>query len=112
MNTPHQIYIAIVTEMFCFAALVDDNNDTIYRNLSGHFPVRSYAGNQYIFIAYVHTINAILIKLMEGMDPGNMIAVFKEIYEELEVRNCKPKLHVFWTINVRKQWNHTSKKRR
>ena len=34
------------------------------------------------------------MKLMEGMDDGNMIAVFKEIYKELEIQNCKPKLHV------------------
>ena len=31
---------------------------------------------------------------MKGMYDLDMIAVFKEIYEELELRNCKPKLHV------------------
>ena len=34
------------------------------------------------------------MKPMKGMDDGSMIAVFEEIYEELEIRNCKPKLHV------------------
>ena len=34
------------------------------------------------------------MKPMKGMDDRNMIAVFKKIYKELEVRNCKPKLHV------------------
>ena len=34
------------------------------------------------------------MKPMKGMHDRGMIAVFKEIYEELEIRNCKPKLHV------------------
>ena len=34
------------------------------------------------------------MKPMVRMDDGNMIAVFKEIYEELEIRNCRPKVHV------------------
>ena len=36
-------------------------------------------------------INAILIEPTKGMDEGN---IFKEIYEELEIRNCRPKLLV------------------
>ena len=32
--------------------------------------------------------------ILIGMDDGNMIAVYKEIYEELEIQNCKPKLHL------------------
>ena len=31
---------------------------------------------------------------MKTMIDNNMAAVFKEIYKELEERNCKPKLHV------------------
>ena len=34
------------------------------------------------------------MKPMKRMDDSNMIAIFKEIYEELEIRNCEPKLHV------------------
>ena len=34
------------------------------------------------------------MKPMKGMDDGSMIAVFKEIYEELEIQNFRPKLHV------------------
>ena len=66
--------------MFYFSALTDANDDTIYSDLAGRFPVRSYAGNQYIFIAYIYTIDATLMKTTKGMDDGNMIAVFKEIY--------------------------------
>ena len=73
--------------------LADVNDDTIYNDLMGHSPVCSLSGITYIFIAYVYTMNAILIKPMKGMNDGNMVAVFKEIYAELEERNCKPKLH-------------------
>ena len=83
----------IDNEMFCFAALADVNDDKIYSDLLGCFPVWSYVGYQYIFTAYVYTINAILMEPMEGMDVCNMIAVFKDIYKELEIRNFKPKLH-------------------
>ena len=40
--------------MFCFAALADQNDNTIYRDLAGKFPVRSYSGMNYLFIAYIY----------------------------------------------------------
>ena len=79
MNPPHPICPAIDNGMFCFAALSEANDDTIYRDLAGRFPVQLYAGNQYIFIAYIYIINAIIMKPMEGMHDRDMIAVFKEI---------------------------------
>ena len=85
MNPPHQICTAIDDEMFYFAALVEANVDTVYSDLAGQFPVRSYAGNQYIFIAYIYTINTIIMKPMKEMHDRDMIAVFREIYEELEI---------------------------
>ena len=51
MNPLHQICTAIDNEVFCFTALADANEDTIYSDLTGRFRVRSYTGNQYIFIA-------------------------------------------------------------
>ena len=94
MNSLQQICTAIDHEMFCFAALADVNNDMIYSDLTGKFPVQSFSGMNYIFIAYIYTINAILINQMKGMNDDNVVAVFKEIYAELEGGNCKPKLHV------------------
>ena len=34
------------------------------------------------------------MKPIKGMHDKDMTAVFKEIYEELEIQNCKPKLHI------------------
>ena len=84
--------MAIAHEMFYFVALANVNDDTIYSDLTGRFPVRLFSNMNYVFIAYVYTINVILIKLMKGMNEDNMVAIFKEIYRELEERNCRPKL--------------------
>ena len=90
MNPPQQICTAINCGMFCFASLVNKNDDTIYSDVTGCFPVCLFSGMNYIFIAYVYTINVILIKPMEtmkdmkAMADNNMVAIFKEIYEELE----------------------------
>ena len=35
-----------------------------------------------------------LVKPMKVMTYANMVAVFKDIYKELEERNCRPKLYV------------------
>ena len=78
--------------MFCFAALADVNKDTIYSDLTGRFRVQSFSVIRYIFITYVYTINAILTKPMKAMTNTNMVAIFKDIFKELEGGNRKPKV--------------------
>ena len=94
INPPEQVCTAIDNEMFVFAALADANADTIYTDLTGRFPVRSYSGMQYLFIAYIYTINAILIRPMPSRTDASMITAFTDVYDYLEARKCKPKLHV------------------
>ena len=81
-------------ELFCFAALADANDKTIYTDLAGKFTVRSYSGQQYIFLAYVYDSNAILVRPMKNREKGSVIEAFKSIYNYLSERNFKPKLHV------------------
>ena len=40
-------------EIFCCAALANNIDGTLYIDLTGRFPIRSYKENQYIFLAYV-----------------------------------------------------------
>ena len=55
---PHEhIYTATDDKMYCFAILGDKNENTIYSDLTGRFPVRSYACNNYIFAAYMYDLN-------------------------------------------------------
>ena len=47
--------------VFCFAAMADKNQRTLYHDLTGRLPVMSLEGNQYFFVAYDYTLNAILL---------------------------------------------------
>ena len=81
-------------KIFCFAAIGDKNKNTIYSDLIGKFPVRSFDGMSYIFVAYVYKLNAILLRPMKSREDGSMIDAFTSIYSELEAIGHKPTLHV------------------
>ena len=94
MSPPEQVCTAIDDEMLCFAFLEDQNEDTIYSDLAGLFPVCSYSGMNYIFVAYVYKINAILVRPMATHCDATMIDTFKDIYQKLKVRNLAQKFHI------------------
>ena len=48
-------------ELFCYAALADKFDNTIYSDATGKFPVPSYHGNRYVMVIYVYEANAILV---------------------------------------------------
>ena len=83
MRPPEKLCTAIDDEMFFFAILADQNKDTIYSDLAGQFPVCLYSGMNFIFVAYVYKINAILIRPMATRCDATMIDTFKDIYEYL-----------------------------
>jgi hypothetical protein len=51
-------------DVFFFAALADANAGTMYSNLTGAFPVRSFKNMQYVFVAFVYDLNAIIVHAM------------------------------------------------
>ena len=51
-------------DVFCFAALADANAGTMYSDLTGAFPVRSFKNMQYVFVVYVYDLNAIIVHAM------------------------------------------------
>ncbi len=53
--------ICAAHDMFCFSALANLNTGTMYTNLPGAFPVRSFKSMQYIFVAYIYHLNTILV---------------------------------------------------
>ena len=81
-------------ELFCFAALAEDFNSTIYSDATGKFPVPSYHGNRYVMIVYVYDANAILVRPMKNREKETMVETFQQIYDFLIKRNMTPKLHV------------------
>ena len=81
-------------ELFCFAALADTMSKTLYTDITGRFPVLSYRGHQYIFLAYVYDVNAILVRPMKSRTATSIQSAFTDIYDYLKKRNLSPKLHV------------------
>ena len=94
MNQPEQICTAIDDEMFCFAVLADENEGTIYSDQTGCFPVRSHSGKNYIFMAYVYSKNAVLLRPLAARNDDNMVKTFQELYAYLRERGIQPRLHV------------------
>ncbi len=66
-------------DMFCFATLANANNRTMYTDLTGSFFVRLFKNMQYIFVAYVYDLNAIIVHAMPTCTNAAMITAFKEV---------------------------------
>ena len=85
---------AIEDEIFCFAVIGDANENTIYSDLTGRFPIHSYGGMNYISVAYVYKLNSILLRSVKSREDASMVEAFTSIYTELEAAGHEPKLHV------------------
>jgi hypothetical protein len=80
--------------MFCFAALANLNTGTIYTNLLGAFPLCSFKSMQYIFVAFIYDLNAILVCAMPSKNNAAMITTFTKILAILAACGYKPTLNV------------------
>ena len=87
-------HVCATHDMFCFAALADANTGTMYTDLPGPFPVRSFTSMQYIFVAYVYDINTILARPMQNRSAESMQKAFQDIITHLDNKGCKPRLNV------------------
>ena len=65
-----------------------------YSDLTGRFPIESYAGMNYIFVCYVYKLNTILLRTMKSRETSHMLQAFEIVYDELEDKGHKPTLHV------------------
>jgi hypothetical protein len=70
-------------DMFCFAALANANSSTMYTDLTGAFPVRSFKNMQYIFVAYIYDLNAIIVRPMSSRNDASFIAALSDIFDVL-----------------------------
>ena len=81
-------------DMFCFAALANANSGTMYTDLTGAFPVRSFKNMQYIFVAYIYDLNAIIVRPIPSRNDASFIAAFSDILDVLRARDYHPTLNV------------------
>jgi len=80
MDPTDQVCPALADQMFCYATMIaDQNKNAIYSDLTGRFPVQSYAGNNYIFVAYICKINSILTRPMKSRSDESMVKAFADI---------------------------------
>ena len=94
MSPAKQICSAEEDEIYCIAVIGNRNENTIYSDLTGRFPVQSYEGMQYIFVAYVYKINTILMHPMKLRADPAMVTAFTSIYNKLAATSHQPKHHV------------------
>jgi hypothetical protein len=81
-------------EMFCFATLVDATAGTMYTDLTGTFPVRSFKNMIYIFVACIYNLNAIIVCPMAWRTDASFIAAFNKVFAILRAWNYQPALNV------------------
>ncbi len=80
--------------MICYAALADLHTGRVYTDGTGAFPVRSFWNMQYMFVAYIYDLNAILVQAMPSRNDGTMIAAFTAILTNLNACGYAPTLNV------------------
>jgi hypothetical protein len=86
--------VCSLQEMICFATLANTNTGTMYTDLTGAFPVRSFKNMQYIFVAYIYDLNAIIVQPMPSRANAAMIAAFTKVFTVLLGRDYQPALNV------------------
>ncbi len=83
--------------MFFFAALADAISGTMYTDITGAFPVCSFNSMQYMFVAYIYNLNAIIIRAMPSCTNASitsMVKAFTEVLSILKSGGYDPALNV------------------
>ncbi len=86
--------ICAMQDMFCFAALADAITGTMYTDITGAFPVRSFKSMQYVFAAYIYNLNAIIVRAMPSCTNASMVQAFTKFISILKSGSYHPALNV------------------
>jgi hypothetical protein len=73
-----------------YAIVVDQ--DQLYTDLTGIFPVRSSKGNSYVMVCYVYVCHYVKVILMKSRSASEWVKAYDTIHQELTVKGLKPKL--------------------
>jgi hypothetical protein len=83
-----------VKDFYSFAVLADTITGTMYTNITGAFPVRLFKSMQYIFVAYIYDLNAIIVRAMPSRTDAVMVTAFNEVISTLKAGGYTPSLNV------------------
>jgi len=86
--------ICTTQDVFCFAALANTITGTMHTDITGAFPVCLFKGMQYIFVAYVYDLGAIIVRAMPSRTYASMVTAFTEVITTLKTRGYHPALNV------------------
>jgi hypothetical protein len=86
--------ICAMQDMFCFAALASAITGTMYTDITGTFPVCSYKCMQYVFVAYIYNLNAIILHAMPSCTNASMEQAFPKVISILKSGGYHPALNV------------------
>ena len=64
--------------LFCYAALADKHDNTVYMDLTGRFPYTSINGNKCMLIVYDYTLNAVLVEPIDNFESKMICAAYKK----------------------------------
>jgi hypothetical protein len=86
--------ICAMQDMFCFAVLANAIMGTMYTNITSAFPVHSFKSMQYVFVAYIYDLNAIIIRAMPSCTDASMVHAFTKVISILKSGGYHPALNV------------------
>ena len=86
-------------DLFCYTALAEEFDNTIYLDATGKFPIPSYHGHQDVMVVYVYRPNAILVRPMKNREKDTIVNTFTDIYKYLIKRKFNLN-YMIWIMNV------------
>jgi hypothetical protein len=92
MFPPHKI--CAMQDMFCFAALADAIMGPMYTNITGAFTVCSFKSMQYVFVAYIYNLNAIIVRAMQSCTDASKVQAFTKVISMLKSGGYHPAQNV------------------
>ncbi len=92
MFPPHKICAR--QDIFCFVVLTNAITGTMYTNITGAFPVRSFKSMQYVFVAYIYNLNAIIAWAMLSRTDASMVQAFAKVISILKSGGYQPALNI------------------
>ena len=76
--------ICAVKDVFCYVALANAIMGTMYTDITGTFAVQLFKSMQYIFVAYIYDLNAIIVHTMPSHTDASMVTAFTEVIGTLK----------------------------
>ncbi len=86
--------ICAMQNVFCFAALANAITGTMDTDITSAFPVRSFKSMQYMFVAYIYNLNAIIFRTMPSCTNASMVQAFTKVISILKAEGYHPALNV------------------